>query len=96
MWCAARAPPLHIVSDGFDYCIRRILTRPSLRLEPHLRDVRIVSSHLESNGAQWRATFMSPSQACVHGCATCKPAAMARLSAPGSATVFIGDGLSDR
>lgn len=95
-WCISRAAPVHIVSDGFDYCIQRILTRPSLGLARHLKDVRIVSSHFGPDGAQWRVSFTPPSQACLHGCATCKPAAMAQLSVAGSPVVFVGDGLSDR
>jgi 2,3-diketo-5-methylthio-1-phosphopentane phosphatase len=93
--CIARNVRLHIVSDGFDYCIRRILTRPSLGLERRLEDVRIVSSHLELIDTHWRATFPGDVE-CSHGCATCKPAAMSRLTPPGSPIVFAGDGLSDR
>ena len=33
---------------------------------------------------------------CTHGCATCKPAIMRRLSRAGATTIFVGDGLSDR
>jgi 2-hydroxy-3-keto-5-methylthiopentenyl-1-phosphate phosphatase len=93
--CAVHAVPVHIISDGFDYCIERILNRPSLDLGPHLNDIRIVSSHLELNGTRWRVGFRSEER-CTHGCATCKPAAMARLNAMGGPAVFVGDGLSDR
>src|SRR2546427_23780 len=41
-WCSTRRVPLHIVSDGFDYCIERILGRPSLNLGRHLRRTQIV------------------------------------------------------
>jgi 2-hydroxy-3-keto-5-methylthiopentenyl-1-phosphate phosphatase len=94
--CIARALPVRIVSDGFDYCIRRILMRPSLALERHLEQVPIVSSHLSPDGTRWRATFSSPGGPCPHGCATCKPAAMQRLRVPGTPAIFVGDGLSDR
>jgi 2,3-diketo-5-methylthio-1-phosphopentane phosphatase len=93
--CAGLAVPVHIISDGFDYCIRRILTRPSLGLASYLAGVEIVSSHLEPHGTSWRATFAS-FESCTHGCATCKPATMRRLNATGGMTVFAGDGLSDR
>ena len=33
---------------------------------------------------------------CEHGCATCKPRAMAVLNPAGAPTVFVGDGVSDR
>jgi 2-hydroxy-3-keto-5-methylthiopentenyl-1-phosphate phosphatase len=95
-FCIARSAPVHIISDGFDYCIGRILGRPSLGLAEYLKDVPIVSSHLEPEGVHWRVTFSSPRQPCPHGCATCKPAAMKRLNADARPTVFVGDGLSDR
>jgi 2-hydroxy-3-keto-5-methylthiopentenyl-1-phosphate phosphatase len=94
--CSAHSVPAHIVSDGFDYCIQRILSRPSLQLAPYLKGVQIVSSHLEPLGTRWTVEFTSSCQPCVHGCATCKPAAMARLNTTGGPTIFVGDGLSDK
>jgi len=94
--CAARGVPVHIVSDGFDYCIDRILGRPDLNLLARLTDSCIVSSRLRPEGSRWRATFAHPPEPCAHGCATCKPAAMERLQAAGAVSVFVGDGLSDR
>jgi 2-hydroxy-3-keto-5-methylthiopentenyl-1-phosphate phosphatase len=88
--------PVHIVSDGFDYCIGRILGRPDLNLLARLTDSHIVSSSLRLDGGRWRATFAHPPEPCAHGCATCKPTAMERLNAAGAVTVFVGDGLSDR
>jgi 2,3-diketo-5-methylthio-1-phosphopentane phosphatase len=95
-WCVARRAPVRIISDGFDYCIQRILSRPSLGFERYLKDISVVSSRLEPLGRQWRASFTSPGGPCVHGCATCKPAAIERLGVAGSPSVFVGDGLSDR
>lgn len=94
--CSANRVPVHIVSDGFDYCIQRILSRPSLRLEARLEGVQRVSSHLELEGTRWHVNFLSFGQSCSHGCATCKPATMERLNPSGSPTIFIGDGLSDK
>jgi 2-hydroxy-3-keto-5-methylthiopentenyl-1-phosphate phosphatase len=94
--CAARAVPVHIVSDGFDYCIERILGRQDLNLVSRLTDLPIVSSTLQPDGRRWLATFRHPLEPCAHGCATCKPAAMERLNATDALTVFVGDGLSDR
>jgi 2-hydroxy-3-keto-5-methylthiopentenyl-1-phosphate phosphatase len=74
--CATWDLPVHIISDGFDYCIERILGRPSERLGP--------------------MSFPHPSETCPHGCATCKPAAMAALNPTGAPAIFVGDGLSDR
>lgn len=94
--CAVRRVPVHIVSDGFDYCIRRILARPHLNLGPLLRGVDIVSSRLETHGARWHAGFTSRHPPCLHGCGTCKPAVMKLLNPDGRQTIFVGDGLSDR
>jgi 2-hydroxy-3-keto-5-methylthiopentenyl-1-phosphate phosphatase len=94
--CAARAAPVHIVSDGFDYCIRRILERPSLNLVARLAGSQVVSSTLQRDGGRWRASFAHPLEPCAHSCATCKPAAMQRVNATDALTVFVGDGLSDR
>jgi 2-hydroxy-3-keto-5-methylthiopentenyl-1-phosphate phosphatase len=94
---AALGVPLHIVSDGFDYCIRRILGRPDRRLSDRLAESQIVSSGLEPvRSDRWRATFSHPPDPCVHGCATCKPAIIERLRAGASLVVFVGDGMSDR
>ena len=94
--CAARATPVHIVSDGFDACINRILGRPALQLLARLAESEIVSSSLRVDNGRWRATFEHPAEPCAHGCATCKPAAMARLGAGDGLVVFVGDGMSDR
>ena len=94
--CAALAAPVHIVSDGFDYCIARILGRPDLNLLTRLTDSHIVSSSLRPNGRRWLASFPHPPEPCAHGCATCKPRAMDCLKGVGAVTVFVGDGMSDR
>lgn len=94
--CAAHGVEAHIISDGFDYCIDRILGRQSMNLKTHLRSVRILSSHLESQAGRWHVDFPSFHQSCAHGCATCKPAMMSLLNRAGGPTIFIGDGLSDK
>jgi 2-hydroxy-3-keto-5-methylthiopentenyl-1-phosphate phosphatase len=94
--CAARAAPVHILSDGFDYCIGRILGRPDLNVLARRSTTHIVSSHRHPDGKPWRATFPHPPEPCAHGCATCKPMAMERLKPVGAVTVFVGDGMSDR
>ena len=93
--CAARAAPVYIVSDGFDYCIDRILGRPALNRAKG-RLPRVISSRLRPDGGRWRAAFPHPRRPCPHGCATCKPAAMQRLRGADTIVVFAGDGLSDR
>jgi 2-hydroxy-3-keto-5-methylthiopentenyl-1-phosphate phosphatase len=94
--CDAHSVPVYIVSDGFEYCIRRILMRPSLDLSAYLRSVRIRSNQLTPRAGCWDVSFTSSRQSCAHGCATCKPAAMRRLNGAGGLRIFVGDGLSDR
>jgi 2,3-diketo-5-methylthio-1-phosphopentane phosphatase len=95
--CARHNIPTYILSDGFDYCIRRILERPQLQLAGLLDNLRICSSHLETDGKRhWRATFPYFQQTCSHGCATCKPALMRLLNREGEPAIFVGDGLSDK
>lgn len=98
--CRQQEIPVHIISDGFDYCIERILGRASAAsqaLKKRLLGVRVCASHLELVGRDhWRAAFPFFQKACAHGCATCKPAVMNLLNARCAPTIFVGDGLSDR
>ena len=94
--CAMQEIPAHIVSDGFDYCIRRILSGASKRVAALLRGGRVCAAHLESRGHLWRTEFPFFHQTCGHGCATCKPAVMRLLNQTNAPAIFVGDGLSDR
>jgi 2-hydroxy-3-keto-5-methylthiopentenyl-1-phosphate phosphatase len=94
--CARHHVPTHIISDGFDYCIERVLVRPRLALRSRLPRVRVFASHLEPDGYAWHVRFPYFRRLCAHGCATCKPAVMDWLNPDGSPTIFVGDGLSDR
>jgi 2-hydroxy-3-keto-5-methylthiopentenyl-1-phosphate phosphatase len=94
--CSAHGMPVHIVSDGLDYCIQRILSRPSLDLAAHLEGVQIVSNHLAPHEDRWNVDVASLAPSCIHGCGTCKPATMERLNTTGGPAIFVGDGLSDR
>jgi 2,3-diketo-5-methylthio-1-phosphopentane phosphatase len=94
--CSAHGVEVHIISDGFDYCINRILNRSSLNLHGRLKNVRILSSHIERDKNHWKVDFPSFHQSCAHGCATCKPAVMRLLNQTNAPAIFVGDGLSDR
>ena len=94
--CAIQNIPAHIISDGFDYCIRRILSRVGKRVAALLRGGRVCAAHLESRGHLWRTEFQFFHQTCGHGCATCKPAVMRLLNKTNAPAIFVGDGLSDR
>jgi 2-hydroxy-3-keto-5-methylthiopentenyl-1-phosphate phosphatase len=95
--CARRRLQVNVVSDGFDYCIRRVLERPRLGLKRLLSGVRVCASRLEVDARRglW-LSFPYFRQPCEHGCATCKPAVMGMLNGAGAPSVFVGDGLSDR
>jgi 2-hydroxy-3-keto-5-methylthiopentenyl-1-phosphate phosphatase len=95
--CAATGVPSHIVSDGFDYCIGRILRQVPLSHQALLATVSVHASHLEPAAPdRWETAFRHMEHDCEHGCATCKPAVMAALNAAGAPSIFVGDGLSDR
>ena len=94
--CAMQHIPAHIISDGFDYCIRRILSGANKRIAAYLRGGRVCAAHLESRGHLWRTEFPFFHQTCGHGCATCKPSVMRLLNKTNAPAIFVGDGLSDR
>ena len=91
-----RGMPVHVVSDGFDHCIHRLLRKLPPRLAACV-SAAIHASHLEPSGTdEWRASFPLFAGGCEHGCATCKPRVMSQLNPDGRAVVFVGDGWSDR
>ena len=95
--CARRGMPVHIVSDGFDYFIHRILQRCGPDASRHMLDTQIYASHLSSSETgEWLVDFQFPANVCEHGCATCKPWAMQHLNPDRLPAIFVGDGLSDR
>jgi 2,3-diketo-5-methylthio-1-phosphopentane phosphatase len=94
---AATGVRSHIVSDGFDYCIGRILRGVPASHQALLAEVSVQASHLEPVAPdRWETAFRHLEHECEHGCATCKPAVMAALNAAGVPSIFVGDGLSDR
>ena len=80
-----------IISDGFDYCIERLLSRIKAHQRPSF-----FSSHLEFQDGKWQTDFPHSSDLCEHRCATCKPLLMMKLNPKELPTIFVGDGLSDR
>jgi len=92
--CDAQKIPAHIISDGFDYCLNRILGRVLNGHRSLINTVR--ASHLEVSARPWRTQFPYFRESCRHGCATCKPEVMRLLNPTGAPAIFAGDGLSDR
>lgn len=84
--------PFHLVSDGFDYVIRRVLERAGVA--GARRNGR--GLHASALRIRGRRLVTSFSSACEHGCATCKAALVRRLGRGYRPVIFIGDGLSDR
>ena len=81
----------HIISDGFDFCISRILSNSVTAV-----NLPVFSSHLEFKDGKWKTDFPYFAKNCQHGCATCKPQVMKNLNPNCAPTIFVGDGLSDR
>ncbi len=90
-----RALPFYVVSDGFDYIIRRVLKRAGI--QDALRSgTNLFASALEIQGRHLAPSFPYSGAPCDHGCATCKAAIIRRLRQERGPVLFIGDGLSDR
>jgi 2,3-diketo-5-methylthio-1-phosphopentane phosphatase len=82
--------PIHVVSDGLDLAIHRILDRHGLG------DLPVSANHLAPGGTShsWKLTSPHAVSGCASG--TCKCAVAARHRATGARrTLLIGDGASD-
>lgn len=90
-----RSVPFHVVTDGFDIIVRRVLRRAGLN--GGLRNgTHIFASALRVEDRSLRTAFPYSTLSCPHGCATCKARIIRQLRRDGRSVVFIGDGLSDR
>ena len=87
--------PVAIVSDGFDFVIREVLAQHFKRSPALVENLPVFSNRLIWVNGRLQVAF-SEGPACAHGCANCKPRVIDSLRASGDATVFVGDGLSDR
>lgn len=85
----------YVVSDGFDYVIRRVLKRSGVN-GPLRNGTHLFASALRVEGRRLVPSFPHSETPCEHGCATCKPAVMRRFRDGHRPVVFVGDGLSDR
>lgn len=87
--------PFYLLSDGFDFIIRRVLKR--CRISGQVRNgTHLFSSGLRVEGRRLLPWFPHSALPCEHGCAMCKAAVMRRLKRDRHPVIFIGDGLSDR
>lgn len=95
-FCREMGSQAHIVSDGFEYYIRRMLGK-------HIGDAQVLSTLdvwanrlFPVGNDRWQTSFPHKTKICLDGCATCKPAVMRIVNTLRVPTIFIGDGLSDR
>lgn len=87
--------PVYVLSDGFDYVIRRVLK--SAGVEKHFRSgSTLFASALRVEGRRLTPSFPHSPEPCAHGCATCKAALINRLREGRRPVIFVGDGMSDR
>ncbi|MDQ6786271.1 MAG: MtnX-like HAD-IB family phosphatase [Acidobacteriota bacterium] len=95
-FCCESDIKIHVVSDGFDYYIRRMLEKAVINPQ-QLARINIWANRLTTAGENlWRTDFPFFEKVCGDGCATCKPAVMRRQNPYAAPSVFVGDGLSDR
>jgi 2-hydroxy-3-keto-5-methylthiopentenyl-1-phosphate phosphatase len=87
--------PFSVLSDGFDYVIRRVLKRAGTNGEIR-NGVNLFASALRIDGRRLATSFPHADPPCEHGCATCKVRIIRRLAGEHRPVIFIGDGLSDR
>ncbi len=92
---AKRRLPFYVLSDGFDYVIRRVLKHAGLN-GPLLNGTHLFSSALRLEGRRLATSFPHGPEPCEHGCATCKAGIIRELGCDKHPVIFIGDGLSDR
>ena len=87
--------PLYLLSDGFDYIIRRVLKGAGVARQ-FRTGANLFASALRVEGRRLTPSFPHSPEPCPHGCATCKQALIRRLRDGRQPVVFIGDGMSDR
>lgn len=95
VFCGEKNYSLHILSDGFDYWIRKILQRSLSAHNGAVKRIPVFACRLNLRGGKAAISFPYFPEGCVHGCATCKPALFEQLKAGAEKSVVIGDGVSD-
>jgi 2-hydroxy-3-keto-5-methylthiopentenyl-1-phosphate phosphatase len=88
-FCRANGVALTIISDGFDFYIKRILARYGLG------DIDLFSNHLEFRDGSIVTEFPHTNDAC-DTCGNCKTGIFHTVKTPANKVVYIGDGWSDR
>lgn len=86
-WCRDQDLYLHVVSDGLDYAIQRILKNHGLG------DIPVTANKLCFDSGHYHLEFPYGRQDCPSG--VCKCACAAEMAGNDGAVLLIGDGLSD-
>ena len=95
-FCERANIKVHIISDGFDYYIRRMLSKAFGDVE-YIAEIEIYANSLKPiSKNSWETDFPYFETVCGDGCATCKPAVMRLKNPLNQSPIFVGDGLSDR
>lgn len=95
-FCSEVGIDVHIVSDGFENYIRRMLEQ-KVSDQKIVRDVSVWANKLVPvSNTRWKLEFPFFTEACHDGCATCKPQVIDQVNRYGYPAIFVGDGLSDR
>ena len=94
-FCARQKFPLYILSDGFDYWIKKALNRALATRGGASLEIPVFACGLEFQGNGVLISFPYFVHGCNHGCATCKPGLFQSLKSGAEKTVVIGDGTSD-
>ena len=89
-YCASKSIPIHILSDGFDLYIRRVLDREQLSHLPFYSNELIIDA-----GGTLTPHFPFTDAECAM-CANCKRNHLLTKSGDDSVIVYIGNGSSDQ
>lgn len=87
--CKARNIKITIVSDGFEYFIKKILSKYEIN------DIDIYSNHFEYNGGNFIMEFPYKNTQCQRGAGTCKCSFIKNFKKDYNRVIYIGDGASD-
>lgn len=87
--CKEKGYKVVIVSDGFEYFIRRVLDKYGIS------GIDVYSNHFEFNDGNFIMEFPHKNENCKRGAGTCKCSFIAKFRELYNKIIYIGDGASD-
>ncbi len=87
--CKQKNIKVVIVSDGFEYFIRRVLSKYGIN------DIEIYSNHFEFNDGNFIMEFPYKNDECQRGAGTCKCSFIQKFKKFYKTVIYVGDGASD-